>query len=54
MEQYIRRLTKTAKHSYYLVLPKSIMQKYGWREKQKLVIVDRGRGRLEIRDWRKR
>ena len=54
MEQHIRRLTKTANHSHYLVLPQSILKKYGWREKQKLVIVDRGRGRLEVRDWRRK
>jgi len=54
MEKYIRRLTKTSKHSHYIVIPSEILSKYGWREKQKLVIVDRGRGVLQIRDWRKK
>jgi len=54
MKNFIRKLTKISKHSFYIVIPKEIIAKYSWRERQKLVIVDKGRGRLEIRDWRKR
>jgi len=54
MEKYINKLTKTSKYSFNLVVPKEIIKKYGWREKQKLVITDKGRGKLEIRDWRRR
>jgi hypothetical protein len=31
-----------------------LIKKYGWREKQKLTVIDRGRGKLEVKDWRKR
>jgi len=54
MEKYVRKLRKPTTHSYTLVIPKEVIKKYSWREKQKIQIVDKGRGRLEIRDWRRR
>ena len=52
--KHTRKLTKTSTHSYYIILPKSIVKKYGWKERQKLEITDKGRGKLEIKDWRRR
>ena len=54
MKKYIRKINKISRHSYSVVIPKSLIKKYGWREKQKLVLTDKGRGRIEIRDWRRR
>lgn len=54
MEKYIRKLRKPSSHSYSLVIPKEIIKKYSWREKQKIQIVDKGRGRLVVHDWRKK
>ncbi|MCK5538906.1 MAG: hypothetical protein KAI79_18925 [Bacteroidales bacterium] len=54
MLKFIRKLNRISTHSYSLIIPKEIVKKYGWREKQKIVIEDQGRGRLLIRDWRKR
>ncbi|MFC1615274.1 AbrB/MazE/SpoVT family DNA-binding domain-containing protein [Patescibacteria group bacterium] len=54
MKKHTRKLTKTSRYSYYLILPPEIIEKYGWKEKQKMEIVDKGRGRIEIKDWRKR
>ncbi|GBE17129.1 hypothetical protein BMS3Abin15_00965 [bacterium BMS3Abin15] len=54
MKKYINKLSKTSKYSYYLVIPKEIIDKYGWKEKQKLVVKDKGRGKLEIHDWRRK
>ncbi len=48
------KLTRTSKYSYNVVIPKKIIKKYGWREKQKMTIEDKGRGKVEIRDWKKR
>jgi len=48
------KLTKSSRYSYSIVVPKEFISKYGWREKQKLVAEDKGRGKLEIRDWRRR
>ena len=53
MEKYTHKLTKGGKHSYYIVVPKEIVEKYGWKEKQKMTIVDKGRGKVELRDWRR-
>ncbi len=50
MEKYIRKIIKTSRHSYSLVIPKEIMKKYGWKEKQKILVKDKGRGRVEIMD----
>lgn len=54
MAKHSRKLTRTSKHSFYVVIPKELVTKYGWREKQKLVLEDKGRGKIEIRDWRKK
>ena len=54
MEKYVRKLGKASKWSYNLVIPKEIIEKYKWREKQKILIVDKGRGKIEISDWRRR
>ena len=53
MKNYTRKITKTSSHSYSINIPKELMKELGWREKQKLTIVDKGRNRLEIRDWKK-
>ena len=52
MTKHIVKLTKRSSYSYSVTVPKEIVDKYGWRSKQKLTIEDRGRGRLEIKDWR--
>lgn len=50
----IHKLKKSSTYSYSITIPKEMLDKYGWQEKQKLVIKDLGRGKLEISDWRKR
>jgi bifunctional DNA-binding transcriptional regulator/antitoxin component of YhaV-PrlF toxin-antitoxin module len=52
-EKYIHKIRKISKYTYSLVLPISLMKKFGWKEKQKVVISDKGRKRLEIKDWKK-
>jgi hypothetical protein len=52
MKKYIRKINKISTHSYSVNLPKEIIRKYGYREKQRLVLTDKGRGRIEIRDYR--
>ena len=54
MEKYVRKIGKASKWSYNVVLPKEIIKKYGWKEKQKVTITDKGRGVVEIRDWRRK
>jgi bifunctional DNA-binding transcriptional regulator/antitoxin component of YhaV-PrlF toxin-antitoxin module len=52
MPKHIIKLTKRSGYSYAVTIPKEIIEKYGWRIKQKLTIEDKGRGRIEIRDWK--
>jgi len=54
MEQATCKLTKNSKYSYSITIPKEMVDKYGWRAKQKLTVKDKGGGLLEIRDWRRR
>ncbi|MEA2088478.1 MAG: hypothetical protein U9O55_01385 [Patescibacteria group bacterium] len=54
MKNIIRKLVRNSSYSYSLNIPKEIVDKYGWRAKQKLVIKDKGRGLLEVRDWKRR
>jgi bifunctional DNA-binding transcriptional regulator/antitoxin component of YhaV-PrlF toxin-antitoxin module len=54
MEKYEVKLTKTSKYSYYLVIPKEVIKKYGWKEKQKMTIIDKVRGKLKVYDWKRR
>lgn len=54
MTKHIIKLTKRSRYSYSVTIPKEIIEKYGWRSKQKLTIADKGRGRLEIKDWKKK
>lgn len=54
MEKYLRKLNRTSRHSYGVVIPKELIDKYGWRGKQKLTIKDKGNGKIEISDWRRR
>lgn len=50
----IHKLKKSSAYSFSVTIPKVIVEKYKWREKQKLVVVDKGRGKVEISDWKKR
>lgn len=51
-EQNIRKLTRMGRKSLGLTLPIELVEKLGWREKQKL-IVKKIRGGLSIKDWKK-
>jgi len=48
-----RKLTKNGGGTMYVSLPKDFVKDLGWRERQKLT-VERVRGGIMIRDWRKR
>jgi bifunctional DNA-binding transcriptional regulator/antitoxin component of YhaV-PrlF toxin-antitoxin module len=53
MKKVTRKLTKTGRGSMYVILPKEYIQSLGWKERQKLV-VEKVRGGILIKDWRKR
>ena len=53
MKGFIRKLTKTGKYTYYIVVPKALIRRLRWRERQKLVIKQSRKG-LSIKDWTKK
>jgi len=53
MKKFSRKLIKSSSHSYTVVIPKELIKKYGWRERQWVVITDEGRGKLSIRDQKR-
>jgi bifunctional DNA-binding transcriptional regulator/antitoxin component of YhaV-PrlF toxin-antitoxin module len=53
-EKSVHKLKKSSVYSYSVTMPKEIVDKYGWKEKQKLSIKDKGNGKVEVSDWRKK
>jgi len=57
MEKFVRKLQKMGSHSYVINIPKEVIQKFGWKERQRLEIILGGqkvkRRELCIRDWKK-
>ncbi len=54
MGKYTHKLTRSGLYSYSIIIPREVVEKYGWKERQKMTIEDKGRGELKIKDWRKR
>lgn len=51
-KKFIRKLQRSGTHSYILNIPKEVVGRFGWRERQKLVVEFGGRKHeLKIRDW---
>jgi hypothetical protein len=50
----VHKLKKSSAYSFSVTIPKEIVEKYRWREKQKLVVKDKGHGKVEISDWRRK
>jgi bifunctional DNA-binding transcriptional regulator/antitoxin component of YhaV-PrlF toxin-antitoxin module len=50
----VYKLKKSSAYSYSVTIPKEIVEKYGWKEHQKLSIVDKGRGVIQISDSHKK
>jgi len=54
-KKYIRKLRKVSTHSYAVVIPKQLVKRFGWKERQKLEIIFGGRKHdIVIRDWKKK
>jgi antitoxin component of MazEF toxin-antitoxin module len=51
-DRHIRKIQKSGR-SYFIRLPIELVRKYGWQEKQKLVVEEAPRKRITIRDWKK-
>ena len=51
MEKEVRKIVKNGRGSYYINIPKEIMQELRWKERQKLTVRKVGK-RLIIEDWK--
>jgi antitoxin component of MazEF toxin-antitoxin module len=51
-KEHIRKLQRTGAEgrSYSLTLPKGVVKKLGWQERQKLVVKEKD-GKVVISDW---
>jgi antitoxin component of MazEF toxin-antitoxin module len=49
----VRKITKTGDYTYYVTIPRVILDQLRWRERQKVVVQRKG-NQVTIRDWRKR
>ena len=52
INQNVRKITKVGGKSLSVTLPKDLVAKLGWKEKQK-VVVKKVHGGLLIKDWKK-
>ena len=51
-KKFIRKLQRSGTHSYILNIPKEMVDKFKWRERQKLEISFGGKKpELKIKDW---
>jgi len=48
----VRKINKTAKRSYSVVIPMEFIKKLKWQERQKVVLTRRGKT-ITIKDWKK-
>ena len=54
-ERFIRKLQKVSTHSYSINLPKKLVDRFGWKEHQKLELIFGGRKQeIILRDWKPR
>ncbi|MAG59701.1 hypothetical protein CMO96_02850 [Candidatus Woesebacteria bacterium] len=52
-ERHIRKLTRTGGGaSFSVTLPIEIIRKFGWRDRQKVIVKSRGK-KIVIEDWEK-
>ena len=52
VDRNIRKLTKLGKASLAVTLPIDLVAKLGWREKQKVKVIAKGK-HLIIKDWKR-
>ena len=53
IEQENVRKIQNSNGSYQIAIPISLVRKFGWKEKQKVVITEYGKNKIIISDWKK-
>ena len=51
--KYTMKLRRVSTHSFSVTIPKELVTKFGWREKQNLSVEEKDRKTLIIKDWKK-
>jgi len=51
MQKHVRKLNKTAKRSYSVVIPMEFVKELGWRERQRLSLKRSGK-KIIIEDYK--
>ena len=51
-DENIRKITKVGGSSYAVTIPIRIIKDFGWKERQKVVVEQRGK-EVVIKDWQK-
>lgn len=51
-QEHIRKIQQS-NGSYLVALPIELVRKFGWQERQKLVVEEYGKNKIVIRDWKK-
>jgi len=54
MTKWEMKLRRVSTHSYSVTIPKEIIKKFGWKERQKISIEEMPSKTLRIKDWKKR
>ena len=52
-KKFIRKITKKSRYSYMTVIPKEIIDRLGWRERQRIVLSVYDKNKVLITDWKK-
>lgn len=53
--EYVMKIGRVSTHSYCIILPKEVIKKFKWKERQKLIIqVNETKHELRIKDWQKK
>ena len=47
----VRKITKTGTYTYYVTIPKALIDELGWRERQD-VMVARSGDKLVVQNWK--
>jgi len=51
-DKITHKLNKNGRYSYSVIIPKEVVKKFGWREKQKLNLeIDLRGKKIIIKDW---
>lgn len=48
MKKYVRKITKKTKYTYSIVLPKEIIDGFGWQDVQKIEVCVFGKNKILI------